>query len=138
MLRLFPLIVLCISFQFELINGFTSVPLSQVQDLNRRPSLSLYISTGSSSNNKLSKRAARKKAERVEKKTQRGQNSEHSGNRTKLNQDKNGVNGKVYSLHSTAVSALTTSSTAQDVTRAIKRAQVCNKMMRFRTFLYIS
>ena len=70
-------------------------------------------STPTSTNKKLSKRAERKRAERSKKFKQRG---------TKKPSRPKGKN--VYKLHSTAVSVLTVNSTAQDVIRAIKRAQV--------------
>ena len=70
----------------------------------------------SSSKNKIP-RSERKAMER-EKKARKIQQSKY-----KNNNNNNSNNSKEYNLHSTAVSKLTAESTADDVIRAIKRAQ---------------
>ena len=90
-------------------------------------------SSSTDSNQKRAKpqlsRAERKAKERAKKNNpRRSQDKKTSGNRKGRRPGVNGnsnINnrGKEYRLHSTAISKLTASSTADDVVRAIKRAQ---------------
>ena len=104
--------------------GFVSNPNLIASSSRNRGSCSslLYVDSSSSASDAVtspskarSNRAERKRKEREHKNRQRGASQSQNGQQR----------GEVYKLHSTAVSALTLSSTAQDVIRAIKRAQVC-------------
>ena len=126
--------VLYVTIHLHSINGFTPIPTPIIRQLSTTSSdlyhLPLLVSTdsndvSSSSDKQLSKRAERKRVQRIQNETQRGQSSRRNPSRKEKGPSKDSRgDGKVYTLHSTAVSALTTSSTAQDVIRAIKRAQV--------------
>lgn len=78
--------------------------------------------TTSKPERKLS-RPERKAQERARKQKNNKRNGKRKNNNNNNNSKSNNPEAKEYRLHSTAVSKLTSSSTAEDVVKAIKRAQ---------------
>jgi len=104
-------------------NVATEILMSQIKQEEEASEKSAATTTSPSSQSRKGKRKLPRSERKALERQKKAARNDKKNNKRNTNKGKKNKEGKGYNLHSTAVSQLTASSTAEDVVRAIKRAQ---------------